>query len=80
MLALVAPTWHGEFMNRKPTITIINVVGLPQPIARLLQRLVYALQRLLTTKPRARHQVALLTKPGTVKGPLTRQRIYEDVG
>ena len=80
MLALVAPTWHGEFMNRKPTITVINVVGLPQPIARLLQGLVYTLQRLPTTKPRARHQVALLTKPGTVKGPLTRQRIYEDVG
>jgi len=79
-LAFINTPWHGEAMDHKPPITIINVAGLPQPLARLLRALVHTLQRLLPTTPKTRGKVALLTKPGTVKGPLTRQHIYEDVG
>ena len=67
-------------MQHKPTITVISVAGLPQPIVRALQAAVSLLHRTLPHRRRVSRQLDLLTKPGRVTGPIDRLHIYEDVG
>ena len=59
----------------------INVEGLPEPVAQALQHVVKALrQELQSQQPQKRQKVDLPVWEGTVKGKLTREEIYEDVG
>lgn len=59
---------------------IINMEGLPEPVAEAVARVVEALRAHLQANPPPRQRVELLVRDGTVLTPLTREEIYRDVG
>ena len=59
----------------------IDVEGLPERVAQALQAIVQTLREELRaeqTRADGRPKVRLRTWPGTVRGPLTREEIYDD--
>ena len=61
---------------------IIDVEGLPEPVAQAVAAMVEALREELhaQTKSGRKKRVKLPTRPGKVLGLPTREEIYEDVG
>lgn len=59
---------------------VIDVEGLPEPVAQALETVVQTLRRELHEQVERRPQIELPVWPGTVHGRLTREEIYEDVG
>jgi hypothetical protein len=65
----------------------INVRGLPEPVARALERMVDALRRKVWAAPASQQQTApsangglrLDRRRGKVIGRLTREELYDDV-
>lgn len=58
----------------------INVEDLPEPVARALAAVVQTMREQLRTTAEQRPRVKLPARPGKVIGPLTREKIYEDIG
>lgn len=66
-------------MKHQPS-KVISVEGLPTPVAQMLRAMVRTLRDQLRSAPRSTKSRSLPTWPGTVKGKMTRNEIYEDVG
>jgi hypothetical protein len=58
---------------------VIDVRGLPDPVAHALQAMVQALRDQLRTTRDQRQRVDLPAWPGKPIGKLTREEIYDDV-
>lgn len=75
-------SWQTDGMPRKPTIEIIDVRGLPEPVVATLKAVVDAVRREVPEAPtrRSARGQGLRVFEGRVKGKLTRREIYDDVG